>query len=150
MKIEDVKIGMKVVPHSKSIGCSLSSSREIRLAKNKNQPYLYVIDIDSDSDIVLNCNTRAVGGDYFRTSDFEVYPVKEFKKGDIVEVSDDKLWWSTRKYFAMDDDKYVCYDNGCCGYYSWKYCRKIEEETVMTISELEEKYGIKNLKIVKE
>jgi hypothetical protein len=50
MKIEDVKIGMKVVPHAKSIYDNLEDSNVWEAAKKMNQPFLFVIDIKGDSE----------------------------------------------------------------------------------------------------
>ena len=48
MKNEDVKVGMKVVPHSKTAGFwdELEQSYNWRYALDKKQPYLFVCEFD--------------------------------------------------------------------------------------------------------
>ncbi len=72
MKDEDVKIGMKVVPHDKTAGVmwtgSISPSWE--RAKAKGQPYLFVKEF-LDNAWVLSDDKD--GGGFFNASDFEPY-----------------------------------------------------------------------------
>lgn len=90
MKLEDVKIGMKVVPHSKSINSSLEISLHWRNAKK--QGYLYVTRIDEDI-IILNANKEGSTGDYFCASDFEPYiEPYDFRVGDIVTSIRGYFW----------------------------------------------------------
>ena len=73
MKDEDVKIGMKVVPHSKSVyGSHLFESTIWREAQSINQPYLYVVKV-SGSWLLDVKDFYRCGGDYFLASDFEPY-----------------------------------------------------------------------------
>ena len=76
MKNEDVKVGMKVVPHSKTVPGwgSLAESQELIRAKKHAQPYLYVTGYDhSDMAWALGEFEDALNGDYFNASDFEPY-----------------------------------------------------------------------------
>ena len=77
MKKEDVKIGMKVVPHSKSIwnNQTLTDSNCWKEATERNQEYLYVIFwSDSFSAFVLTENEEnQEDGEYFNSEDFEPY-----------------------------------------------------------------------------
>ena len=71
MKSEDIKIGQKVVPHSKSKGSPFDSSCWRKVKENKD-PYLYVIRIDGNT-IVLDDERGAELGDYFLPEDLDPY-----------------------------------------------------------------------------
>lgn len=88
MRPENVKIGMKVIPHSKLLnntncnfigGADLFSCGSYISAKEKNQNYLYVVGIykemckyENDNIVyVLNDVMDDIDGDYFFASDFE-------------------------------------------------------------------------------
>jgi hypothetical protein len=83
MKHEDIKIGMKVVPHSKTAGIYLGFNNWIGydLCKDfKKDGYLIVTDFYNKFNCwILDCeeDTEAIGyepaGDYFNASDFEPY-----------------------------------------------------------------------------
>lgn len=83
MRLEDVKIGMKVVPHSKSVNCGLFStfkeSRQINKMKDAGQKFLYVNKILHDNAISLATELN-VSGDMFLASDFEPYIEKTNKQ----------------------------------------------------------------------
>lgn len=79
MFLEDIEVGMKVVPVSKTIVLrdgepsvrDVKSSNAYRVAQSIGQPYLYVIAVDSRRERIL-CNIRPVrGGDYFKEYDLE-------------------------------------------------------------------------------
>lgn len=74
MRFEDVKLGMKVVPHDKTAyrGDSLSYSRIWKECKKANQPYMYVIRTE-DSGIVCCSDRLGHRGDYFLASDLTPY-----------------------------------------------------------------------------
>ena len=84
MKDEDVKIGMKVVPHSKAVSLSLETSLIWKYAKNKGQLYLYVYAKHSNYVYSLSYEPIPDGVDLFVASDFEPYekslPVELFYK----------------------------------------------------------------------
>ena len=92
MKLEDIKIGMKVVPHSK-YGDAYGLCWIWQAAKERNQKYLYVISIHEDSVSLSAKNTDTVGNYYF-PSDFEPYQeptmtitqeqFDNLKEGDVV------------------------------------------------------------------
>ena len=71
MKLKHIKIGQKVVPHSKSKGSHFNSSCWRKVKENKD-PYLYVIRIDGNT-IVLDDERDAELGDYFLPEDLEPY-----------------------------------------------------------------------------
>ena len=78
MKVEDVRIGMKVVPHSKSVWFSLDESGHWIHATYIDQPYLYVCGVKHDVDaygkcFILGVDLNKNSGDYFLASDFEPY-----------------------------------------------------------------------------
>ena len=54
MKLEDVKVGMKVVPHSKSGGCTFDEFNGAERVHRKNDAWLYVYDIQDNGAIVLS------------------------------------------------------------------------------------------------
>jgi len=73
MKAADIKIGMKVVPHSKS-GQPLSESLEYQRTHKAGNAYLYVSKKLMGSDTwVLNHRPDDTSGDYFHPSDFKPY-----------------------------------------------------------------------------
>jgi len=88
MKKELIEIGMKVVPHKKSVSGygDLDGSVNWREAKEKRQPYLFVTDF-SNNIVVLNIEKgiSRSGGDYFLPEDFESYAEEEegVKKSDL-------------------------------------------------------------------
>lgn len=76
MKNEDVKIGMKVVPHSKTVrGWSgLNSSKVWRAALYYEQPYLFVIGYKDEEECWdLSLEKDSDSGDFFNAEDFEPY-----------------------------------------------------------------------------
>jgi hypothetical protein len=82
MERKDVKVGMKVVPHAKTIeGWGIfSGSSAWQEAQEKNQPFLYVNDYDfdeDDSDVVKQSfvldSCEGYGGDFYNAEDFELY-----------------------------------------------------------------------------
>lgn len=73
MKIEDVKVGMKVVPFQKTT----DYNTDIKKAFNKNDKYMVVTRIDSDNEVRLNDTY------YFYASDFE--PYEEEKQMNYIE-----------------------------------------------------------------
>lgn len=82
MKNEDVKRGMKVVPHSKTVssfGHDVEKSIVWKNAQVNNQPFLYVVD-KSFKVWILNekySENMVIDGDYFRAEDFEPYQEQE-------------------------------------------------------------------------
>ena len=54
MKLEDVKVGMKVVPHSKNVGCTFDEFNGEERLHRKNDAWLYVYKIWDDGIIVLS------------------------------------------------------------------------------------------------
>lgn len=81
MRYEDVKIGMKVVPHSKSVGVYSRGSYMLAQYEKKGLKFLYVTK-KRDDFCVLNVNKEPDGsGDFFLSSDFEPYiePLKVTK-----------------------------------------------------------------------
>lgn len=78
MNRSDVVIGMKVVPHAKTIGKPLHLSSAYNDAKAKNQQFLYVAhqhadDIGRSDRFLLSDDDIRFCGDYFMCSDFEEY-----------------------------------------------------------------------------
>lgn len=81
MDKNNVQIGMKVVPKSKSVGCSLEDAGVYKEMKRKKQPFLYVthqhaMDKEIGSDrFLLSDNVTDISccGDYFKSLDFEPY-----------------------------------------------------------------------------
>lgn len=77
MKLKDVKIAIKVVPHSKSVWGSMEKSDTIINMKNLKQEYLYVARVDADGEVSLSEDSDTEG-DLFLAKDFE--PYKENRK----------------------------------------------------------------------
>ena len=75
MKNEDVKLGMRVVPHNKTAySMGLESSPAWLAARASKQNYLYVIKFERvDGWWLLNDAPAPITGDYFFASDFEPY-----------------------------------------------------------------------------
>jgi len=75
MKKENVKIGMRVVPHQKTVfkDMGLEDSGAWEEARNRNQEFLYVVEWESGFNaFVLNYEDN-LNGDYFKAEDFELY-----------------------------------------------------------------------------
>ncbi len=70
------------------------------------------------------------------------------KYGEQIEVSEFKQSWFKRKFLCMDGGLYLVKNDD--NYYETWMCAREFRETEMTIKELEDLTGIKNLKIVKE
>ena len=97
MKREDIKIGLKVVPHSKTTinYGGLNWSTNWNRAKEINQPYLFVSGIKTDKIILSDEDGKNDVGDYFLPEDFEPYieesesvKMSNYNKGDLVQVVD--------------------------------------------------------------
>jgi hypothetical protein len=74
MKLEDVKVGMKVVPHSKSVVNTLNDSCVWRNALKNKDHYLTVKCFNGIENCwVLYNSDIGFGGDYFLAEDFEPY-----------------------------------------------------------------------------
>jgi hypothetical protein len=77
MKHEDVKIGMKVVPHSKSVwgwsNGNFLDSFHLTHARERSQPYLFITGYDNDERAWMLSHLNDKGGDFFLASDFEPY-----------------------------------------------------------------------------
>jgi len=74
VKDEDVKIGMKVVPHDKSIGTPLSDSVEWKWAQQQGQPFLLVKSQSAARDCWgLAYSSNESFADTFLASDFAPY-----------------------------------------------------------------------------
>jgi len=88
MKEEEIRIGMKVVPHKKSIFCPLEQSNVWMCCRPLGQEYLFVVRVDNERAIsrcpywVLSESENKRQGDYFAAEDFEPYvePVQKVKK----------------------------------------------------------------------
>lgn len=93
MKHEDVKIGMKVVPHSKTDSGTvefLENSSIWKLAKSNNQSFLYVVDfsIENYSWVLNSDDTTAwtTHENLFNASDFEPYIEEKVIKKEIIVI----------------------------------------------------------------
>ena len=82
LKREDITIGLRVIPHSKSYCGNLDGSVDWKCAQSKNQPYLFVSEICSHY-IVLESTERSNKGDFFLPEDFEPY-IEDNKKNEEI------------------------------------------------------------------
>lgn len=81
MKKEEVTIGMQVVPHRKSVACSLNQSAQYKETLKLKQPYMIVVhqhyeDRQNNTGKYLLGYSKeqiGLGGDYFMADDFEPY-----------------------------------------------------------------------------
>lgn len=84
MNIENVTIGMKVVPHDKTRGAhGLNNSNVWRHAVKHGQPFLYVTDVYlEEGEVCVHLNHSMVSweGDTFNFSDFDLYTDKQVPK----------------------------------------------------------------------
>ena len=74
------------------------------------------------------------------------------KNGEVIEILLHSEVWVKTVFIGMDGDCFICKNNGIGtqNYNWWRKARPIQKETIMTISEIEKKLGITNLKVVKE
>jgi hypothetical protein len=77
MKKEDIIIGIKVVPHDKTVDedyyGGLDKSNVWKRAQENDQPYLYLVGYSElDNAYILN-NKNIYDGDFFNIEDFEPY-----------------------------------------------------------------------------
>jgi hypothetical protein len=76
---EEIKVGDKVVPISKSVGDSWEMVATIKLMREKNQPFLYVTDIGYEyirgrKYLVYSCYTEPANhGDFYLREDLKLY-----------------------------------------------------------------------------
>ena len=82
MKLEDIKIGMKVVPIDKSV-CTCFNQwrkfpRECPQFFNEHG-FLYVVDIRGQT-VILGHEPNLMDGDYFKLADLQPYKEKEIKQ----------------------------------------------------------------------
>lgn len=158
MRFEDIKLGMKVVPHDKTAyrGDSLSYSGIWKECKKANQPYMYVIRTE-DSGIVCCSDRLGHRGDFFLASDLTPYEERYTCNipGVTVELVPGKEYWWVSDYSVREAvcdpirGKYICTIKGrhymemdehnVCG---WKYAVDPdlykEPETEMTVEEIAE------------
>ena len=102
MKREDIRLGMMVIPHSKSYCGDLSSSVNWEHAKKIKQPYLFVSIIHPNY-IVLDSIEGPNGGDYFLPEDFEPYIEENNNESRKVKIKKSQL--NSSMLFKMRDEK---------------------------------------------
>jgi len=74
MKNSEIKVGDKVVPTRKTVGCRFKSSTEMAKAKEKGQPFLYVACWDKQENCWILSNEEDFRqGDFFKAKDFVEY-----------------------------------------------------------------------------
>ena len=86
MFIEDIELGMKVVPVSRTISSTnirpANHSLIWRKAKCRGQPYLIVVRLPKGIEDRILCNIdKGLDGDYFQEWDLEPYIEKENSNG---------------------------------------------------------------------
>jgi len=99
MNIEDIKIGMKVVPIDKTCGTQgLNSCEEWKSVKDKINPFLCVVDIEEDINLVLSDGSKKTGS-YYYASDLIPYVEENLKchlkVGDFVRINTKPKVWSS-------------------------------------------------------
>jgi hypothetical protein len=78
MKTKDVRIGMKVVPHNKTVKGweDFKNCFHWNDVKDTDHPYLFVVGKDRNpACYVLNQDEGAKGGNFYRASDFNPYEI---------------------------------------------------------------------------
>jgi hypothetical protein len=81
--------GDKVVPHAKSVGCSLGKSSVWNEAKGNGQKFLYVTGYDGNR-LALDCDEHSgngLYGDHFLESDVTPYNSEAQKEEECMELS---------------------------------------------------------------
>ena len=153
LKLSDLKLGMTVVPHSKTVGDwgSLEESIVWKTALKRNQPFLYVVSIgdadEGDEVIVLDHDPGTNNGDYFSVNDFTLYTasyvcIKAFpgvKVGDKFEASSKPVEFFDPEYFDFEYE-FVIPEVKICGYdvtfegsnINWG-CRSFTIEEIKTV-----------------
>jgi hypothetical protein len=92
MKKEDIVIGMKVVPHAKTVegwGTDLDKCASWLRAKESNQNFMYVVDRSDHAWQLSDTNNKVYGG-FFHARDFEPYA----EEPNRLEVLDSDCWQS--------------------------------------------------------
>ena len=158
MRLEDVKVGMKVVPHSKSVWNTLDESEVWKKAKSIRQPYLYVCGFDyacydCQRGVVLKVDTDESYGDFFLASDFEPYVEKQDstkiftyelqpyaytwvvkEKDNVLGVYSDTANGESMKIIFKDSTTIVILQDGCKGIAKLKSGDQYNAETGFKIA----------------
>jgi len=139
MKDEDVKIGMKVIPHDKTATGwgELSSSNHWKVAQETGQPFLFVLRATTNSydktTVWVLGETQGGHGDLFNASDFEPY-VKPRRKElqaeiDRLKAEIDEAW----KLISAKNEDIVAKDAE-----AWKLISAKNEDIVAKDAEIAE------------
>jgi len=106
LKKENVKIGMKVVPHSKTVWSELEESNSWETALKRKQNYLYVTAWDDEEKcfVLSEDITDKEGGDFFNPEDFESYQEKETDANSLIINRKDLLYLLSMTYGYIDDE----------------------------------------------
>ena len=89
MELNKIRVGMKVVPTTKTTGCKMDASCVYRGMTYQKDKFLYVNSITDDGRLVLFTErTTEVEGDYFNPSDVEPYVKKKKSEIDAPETVD--------------------------------------------------------------
>lgn len=83
MKDSDVRVGMRVVPHDKTAGCSLIDCVNWRNAKAENQPYLFVVEKYGKAWVLSSHAGKSWNTEYFNASDFEPYDDLDYQIAEV-------------------------------------------------------------------
>lgn len=118
LKLKDLQIGMKVVPHSKSVEGwgDLSESAVWNKAQSNQQPFLYVTQVGrnqgdpvADDLIALDWKNDLGSGDYFILSDITLYKpsyvcIKAFPGCDVgteFHTYENEEFYQNEEYFKV-------------------------------------------------
>lgn len=77
MDVSEIKVGMKVAPHSKSIGVPLEDSISWNRCWAKGLGYLYVVSLEGGCIACSDDPSDAIRGDWFEAKDLEPYDDRE-------------------------------------------------------------------------
>ena len=136
MKLEDVKVGMKVFPHSKSTGCSFNEFNNATSVHRKNDPWLYVYALFCNGTIWLSTEMDGrLQSTSFLPEDIEPWcDADEAPEGTIstTDPVDHPSHYTSGEIECIDAIKASMSKEAFCGFlkgnqikYLWRYEKKI-------------------------
>ena len=136
MKLEDVKVGMKVVPHSKSIGSTFDEFNGTKSVHRKNDVWLYVYGLKDNGVIWLSPDINDdVQGTLFLPEDIEQWCDADEAPEGTISITDPvnhPSHYTSGEIECIDAIKASMSKEAFCGFlkgniqkYLWRYEKKV-------------------------